>query len=135
LTLHLVDTNIAIHLRDSEPAILARVDSLPARPLMSILTVVELEGGVVSEPNLSARRRVGVDSLLASLGVVDFGQEAAIAYRKIVEARGFVRSRIVDRMIAATAIAHDLTLITINGADFRDIPGLALEIWPSPAAQ
>jgi predicted nucleic acid-binding protein len=70
-----------------------------------------------------------------SLGVVDFEQEAATAYREILETRGFVRSRIVDRMIAATAIAHDLTLITINGADFRDIPGLALEVWPSPAAQ
>jgi len=36
-------------------------------------------------------------------------------------------------MIAAAALVHDLTVITMNGNDFRDVPGLKLEIWPSPA--
>ena len=35
-------------------------------------------------------------------------------------------------MIAAQAIAIGATLITMNGSDFQDIPGLTLEIWPSP---
>jgi len=38
-------------------------------------------------------------------------------------------------MIAATAMVQGLTLVTINGDDFRDIGGLSLDIWPSPAAQ
>ena len=29
-------------------------------------------------------------------------------------------------MIAATVIAHELTLVTRNVADYRDVPGLAL---------
>ena len=130
--MHLIDTNIAIHLRDGDKAIVGRLDALPARPLLSILSVVELEGGVVTDPALRERRRTGLDDLLRSLGVLDFGLEAAAAYRTIIEARGFARSKIVDRMIAATAIANDLTLITINEADFRDIPGLALQVWPAP---
>ena len=39
----------------------------------------------------------------------------------------------LDRLIAATAIVHDMTLVTINGDDFSDIPNLKLEIWPFPA--
>jgi predicted nucleic acid-binding protein len=37
-------------------------------------------------------------------------------------------------MIAATAIDNGLTLITMNRTDFNDVPGLALVVWPSPAA-
>jgi tRNA(fMet)-specific endonuclease VapC len=37
-------------------------------------------------------------------------------------------------MIAATALAHDLTLITMNGKDFRDLPGLKLVEWETPEA-
>ena len=37
-----------------------------------------------------------------------------------------------DLMIAAVALAHDLTLVTHNTADFQAIPGLRLEDWLSP---
>jgi len=131
----LIDTNVAIHLRDGEPSIIAQLDSLPAKPEMSILTQIELEGGVYSKSELMVRRRAAVDTLLAAIKVHPFDTAAACAYRDILAARGFVRSRITDRMIAATALVHGLTLITINGADFRDIPNLSLEIWPSPASQ
>ena len=131
----LIDTNVAIYLRDGNPSILAQLDGLSARPQMSILTQVELEGGVYRSPESTAKRRAAVDALLASMKVHDFDTPAAAAYRDILAATGYVRSRVTDRMIAATAIVHGLTLITINGADFRDIPGLSLEIWPSPTAQ
>ena len=32
-------------------------------------------------------------------------------------------------MLAAHAIARELTLVTANVADFRDIPGLTIEHW------
>ncbi len=54
-------------------------------------------------------------------------------YDGILRVTGFSRAKVFDRVIAATAIAHDLTLVTINGADFREIPGLKLEVWPAPA--
>ena len=37
-----------------------------------------------------------------------------------------VRSRVLDLMIAATALEHDLTLVTRNIADYQDMPGLSL---------
>jgi hypothetical protein len=33
------------------------------------------------------------------------------------------------RMIAATALVEGLTLITVNGEDFRDVPGLEFLVW------
>ncbi len=32
-------------------------------------------------------------------------------------------------MIAATAIANGLPLVTLNGSDFQDIEGLELIVW------
>lgn len=38
----------------------------------------------------------------------------------------------VDVQIAATAIVHDLTLITHNTSDFRHVPGLRIDDWLTP---
>lgn len=129
----LIDTNVAIYLRDGDPQVIELLNGLAARPAISVLTQVELENGVHAKPELTARRRKAVDLLLGSMKVHDFDADAASVYRGIIAATGFARSRIIDRMIAATAIAHGLSLITVNGTDFRDIPGLSLEVWPSPA--
>ena len=41
----------------------------------------------------------------------------------------------MDLLIAATAIEHDLTLLTLNVRDFRLIPGLSLyQQSPSPSS-
>jgi tRNA(fMet)-specific endonuclease VapC len=37
-----------------------------------------------------------------------------------------VRQRALDLLIAATAIEHNLTLVTRNQADYADIPGIVL---------
>ncbi|MCC7474350.1 MAG: type II toxin-antitoxin system VapC family toxin [Pirellulales bacterium] len=37
-----------------------------------------------------------------------------------------------DLMIAATALVHDLTLVTHNTRDFQHVPGLRLEDWLQP---
>ena len=46
----LLDTNVAIHLRDGDPEITDRVAALDDAVLISIITRVELEGGVLREP-------------------------------------------------------------------------------------
>ena len=48
---YLLDTNVAIHLRDGDPMISAQVAALDDAILLSFVTRVELEGGV--------RRRAG----------------------------------------------------------------------------
>ncbi len=130
----LIDTNVAIHLRDLNDGVTARVGALGEIPRLSVISCVELEGGVYHDPALAASRRARLDAILAEMAAIPFDTAALAAYAKIVEACGYSRRLILDRMIAATALAHDLTLITMNGSDFTDIPGLKLDSWASPAA-
>jgi len=106
-----------------------RVLALGSTVLLSIMTRIELEGGVYADPSQSYTRRPRVDALLSAIPVLPFDEAAADAYRTIVEAAGFSRRKILDRMIAAQALAHQATLVTMNPDDFRDIPGLDLLAW------
>ena len=126
---HILDTNIAIHLRDGDPAVTARLAALEGPVLLSIISRVELEGGVYREPGEAGVRRARLDVMLDALPVLDFDGEAADAYRMIVEAAGYSRRKILDRMIAAQALVHRAALVTRNAADFQDIPGLMLVEW------
>lgn len=131
--MHLIDTNIAIHLRDKDRDVILRLLGLPARPMLSIISLVELEGGIAAVPALAAIRRARLNAVMPQLTIAGFDEAVVSVYCEIVEAIGFSRSRILDRLIAATAIVNDLTLITINRADFGDIPNLKLEVWPVSA--
>ena len=127
----LLDTSIVIHIRDQPSQIdqhLSQVDYIPS---LSIVTRIELEGGAVGDTELATRRRTLLDEMLQLFPVLDFNTGCAEIYRRIVRSSGFSRRKTLDRMIAATALANDLTLVTANPGDFEDIGGLALEIWPS----
>ena len=131
--MHLIDTNIAIYLRDGHDGIAARLMTLSQRPALSLMTWIEMEGGVHAHPRFAAYRRAALDALVSAIDILPLDPPVVVAYGSIIAARGFSRPRILDRLIAATAIVHGLTLVTINGDDFRDIPGLSLDIWPAPA--
>jgi len=124
-----IDTNVAIHLRDGDEAIETRIARLPTQPVLSSVTRVELEGGVYRDPALTLILRPRVDLLLEELEELPFTASEAAVYGRIVEQCGYSRAKLVDRMIAATAIVASATLITLNPRDFRDIPGLAIEDW------
>ncbi|HEY4545612.1 MAG TPA: type II toxin-antitoxin system VapC family toxin [Pedomonas sp.] len=128
----LIDTNVAIHLRDGHDAVLDRIAQLDSMPLLSAVSVVELEGGVYRDPAQAPIRRARLDLLLGQFAILSFDAQTAEAYGRIVAATGYSRTKVIDRMIAAQAIVHRATLITMNAADFRDIPGLAMEAWDSP---
>lgn len=126
---YLLDTNVAIYLREGFPNIVHRVEGLDRKPFLSVVTRVELEGGVYANSDEQEYRRIAVDAMLHLLPLLDFDFEMSEVYGQIVARSGFSRRKIIDRMIAATALVADLTLITTNGDDFADIDGLKMEIW------
>ncbi len=125
----LLDTDVAIHLRDGDEAVTAKVAALTGAILLSVVSRVELEGGVYRDAAQACVRRPRLDAILATLPVLAFDDTDADAYRKIVESAGYSRRKILDRMIAAQALVHRATLVTRNATDFQDIPGLDLLVW------
>jgi predicted nucleic acid-binding protein len=125
----LLDTDVAIHLRDRNGEVLARLRALDELPALSVITLVELEGGIHAAPALGQQRRDRVDAMTREMAVLPFDEPCVAAYGRIVAAAGYSRRKVADRMIAATALAHGLGLITLNGADFRDVPELELVAW------
>lgn len=75
-------------------------------------------------------------ALAAEWQVVPFDRACAECYARLradLERRGCVIGD-RDMMIAATALAHGLILVTDNGAEFARISGLRVENWcTSPA--
>lgn len=125
----MLDTSVAIGLRDAGPVVARKIAELDGPIILSIITRIELEGGVHRVPADAHIRRQRLDAALDALPTVAFDDQAADAYRAIIEACGFSRRKMADRMIAAQALTEGATLVTLNPDDFRDIPGLKLLAW------
>ena len=125
----LLDTSVAIELRDAAAGITEKVETLDGPLVLSIITRIELEGGIQRVPADAHIRRQRLDAILEMLPTVAFDDPAADVYRSIIEAVGFSRRKMADRMIASQALVADATLVTLNPSDFRDIPGLKLLAW------
>jgi predicted nucleic acid-binding protein len=125
----LIDTSVAVALREGDRAAVQRLGRLPHLPSLSVISVVELEGGVAVAREGEQVRRRALDRLYTSLEIIAFGEAEAVAYARIVATIGFSRRLIIDRMIAAQAIVAGVTLATLNPRDFRDVPGLTIEDW------
>jgi len=126
---YLLDTNIAIHVRDGDDLVDARVDALDPPLLLSVITRIELEADLGRPHPDLVRRTERLDALLEAVPTLPFGVDEARIYRGIIAARGYSHRKVLDRMIAAQAIAANATLVTLNGADFRDVPDLRLLEW------
>lgn len=124
-----IDTDVAIALRDYDIPTRDRILALNRKPVISVITRIELENGVNRVPVEAERRRRLLDRLMRSIAVQLFTEDDVLCYGRIVHMLGHDRRRTLDRLIAAQAISRDARLITRNGKDFRKIDGLRLEEW------
>jgi len=129
VSLTLLDTNIVILLRDARGDVAERLAGTDILPAISVITRVELENGVYREPRFRDVRRARLDVILDAVTTLEFGAAEAEQYREIVAQFGLNRVRTLDRMIAATALAHGCRLATFNPREFEEIAGLEMEDW------
>jgi tRNA(fMet)-specific endonuclease VapC len=123
---YLIDSDWAINAlrgRDPAAAMLRRIAS--QRPFVSLVTVAELYDAAFNSPH-SAADLANSRQFLG--GPRTNGLSDPIAER-FAETRAFLRRRgmlipDLDLLIAATALHHDLTLLTFNVAHFRRVPEL-----------
>ena len=125
----MLDTSIAIHARDSNAAILDRLNRYDGIAVLSALSLAELQRGLFKNAADTAIRQARLELFLEQISVVAFDTPAAEAYGRIIAQLGWVKGRDFDRMIAAHAISSRSILVTSNEKDFQDIPGLKLENW------
>ncbi len=84
---------------------------------MSVITKIELLGWQAStSKQMQEVKNFVMDSEILALTdtIVD----------KTVEIKRSLKIKLPDAIIAATAIVHDLTLLSRNDDDFRKVPGL-----------
>jgi predicted nucleic acid-binding protein len=139
----MLDTNILILRRWVNPA------ELPDEMAISALTLAELSAGPhqvrpddeqaqYHEHAERARRLDVLQRAEHEFDPVPFDAEAARAYGRVaaavIDAGRTPRRRIVDLMIASTAIAAGLPLFTTNPNDFAGLDGL-LAIVPVTCPQ
>lgn len=75
----LIDTNVAIALANGVGRIVDPVAQLPAAPLPSVVSRVELEGGVYANPAVQQAHRALLDAVLATMNVRDFRDVPGLA--------------------------------------------------------
>lgn len=91
------------------------------RLAISTIVLYEWLRGPRTKSELAAQ-----EALFASESAVPFGPAEAAAAARLYRLISRPRGREIDLAIAASAIANNARLWTLNDEDFRDIPGLQL---------
>lgn len=120
----LADTSLFIAQEQQRPI----AGSPPERISVSVITIAELRLGVLAadDPAVRARR---LETLLRADALEPLPVDGAVAaaWAALVAALRAERRRMPlnDSWIAATAIAHDMPVVT-QDADYDGVPGLAV---------
>jgi predicted nucleic acid-binding protein len=132
---YLVDTNVLseIRKRGRSERVMAFVQSLdPTTVYISVLTLGELRKGVELKRRQDPVAGYQLDAFVTRLEL-EYAERILPISIEIAQLWGTLsadRGRpIIDTLLAATAIAHDLTLVTRNTADFQGLSVGVVNPW------
>lgn len=124
MAIYLLDTGLVLrHLRGQRRTVqLLRRLGKESRLAIASVTRLEVHAG------MQAEERFATQKLLARLATLDLDREIADRAGDLIAAnkRAGRALSVPDAIIAATAIGHRLTLVTLNQRDFQPIAGLRL---------
>lgn len=130
---YLLDTDICSAHTRNERLLFARFMQHVGQLFVSTITVGELQTWA-NRLNASARRKRVIEQLLSDVTILEVDEEVATVF-------GTLRASMLDRgqniptadgFIAATALHHNLTLVTHNMRDYTAVGGLKLIDWLTP---
>ncbi|PBC10707.1 type II toxin-antitoxin system VapC family toxin [Mesorhizobium sp. WSM3859] len=131
--MYLLDTNVVSDVQRRLPKPTAWIASIdPASISLSVITLGEIERGIVKQRKIDPERAAKLDIWLRELRrdnaerILPVTEEIALAWGRITAGR--TRGS-ADTLIAATALVHDLIVVTRNAADFQDAGVTVLNPW------
>ena len=110
----LLDSDVLIDYPRRHPQAVGYLRALPVVPLLSVVVVAELFSGV-----RDGHERTQLEALMATTQVLPLDKYIAVQAGLLRrQYRLSHRPALPDMMIAATALAHNATLITLNDKHF-----------------
>ncbi|MEQ8998851.1 MAG: type II toxin-antitoxin system VapC family toxin [Coleofasciculus sp. B1-GNL1-01] len=129
---YLLDTCVISDFIKGEPGTQSRItQTAPINIAVSSITVMELNYGLTLNPQRAEKIKPIILSFLSSVTILPFTTAEA---EKAAEIRAVLKSQgqpigAYDVLIAATALEHQLIMITANQREFNRVVGLQTENW------
>jgi toxin FitB len=131
--MYLVDTNVISEARRRRLEAIAWLRSVkPSAVYLSVITIGEIARGIALKKRSDPSAAMQLSGWLQILRhdhagrILPIGDEVAMEWGRLAAMRP---QGDADGLIAATAIVHDLTLVTRNVADFDDLGVALLNPW------
>ncbi|MCY7273301.1 MAG: type II toxin-antitoxin system VapC family toxin [Phormidesmis sp. CAN_BIN44] len=129
---YLLDTCVISDFIKGESGTQTRLKQTPPADIaISVLTVMELRYGLLLNPQRAQKVEPAIASFLASVTILPFNtaeSQQSAQIRAILKAQGQPIGA-YDLLIAATALQHNLLMVTANQREFERVPGLQIENW------
>ena len=136
--MHLLDTNIVSKLRKPKPhgAVVAWIEGLEDTQLyLSAVTIGEIQSGIELTRSTNAEKAHEIerwlDQVAATYNVLPMDSQTFRRWARLMHGRS--DDLIEDAMIAATALCHDLIVVTRNVRDFMPFGVRTLDPFSSVA--
>ncbi len=129
---YLLDTCVISDFIKGEPGTQTCLKQIsPVDIAVSVITVMELRYGLLNNPQRAKKIESAITSLLDSVSILEFSveeSEQAAQVRSILKKQGQPIGA-YDVLIAATALRHDLIMVTANQKEFDRVAELKTENW------